>query len=318
MILCVTPNTALDRALVVPGYSAGGVFRPQQVVALAGGKGVNVARVIRLLGGQARALGFIAGHVGALAAAAASAEGLDCDWTALSSGETRICTILVDPALGQTSVVNEAGAETSADDWARLRDTLLASPPEASTVCFCGSLPPGASLAAFPALLEDLRAAGRDVWVDSSGAPLRAATEIAGVHIKINDEEAAALLNMPIHTLQDAAQAAQALAARLGASAVITLGARGALLSDGVTTFHAVPPSIEVKSAVGSGDSFFAALLLALEQGQTPAEALRSGVAAGAANALSVGGGQFALGDYERLFEGTRVAAISGEKRSDE
>lgn len=306
MILCVTPNVALDRTLVVPGYGSGGVFRPQQVIAVAGGKGVNVARVIRLLGGASSCFGFIAGHTGSLVASVATAEGLACHWTRLASGETRVCTILVDPALEQTSVINEYGVATTGGDWAQLRHDLFAHLGSAAAVCFCGSLPPD-SLEAFTALLTDLQASGKPIWVDTSGAALRAAAQVQGIHIKVNDEEAGELLGFPVSQQADAVSAAYKLAGRLGASAVITLGKRGAVLSDGQSTWHAQPPNIEAKSGVGSGDSFLAGLLVSLESGSSPAQALRCAVAAGAANALSVGGGQFALEDYQRLFAGTTL-----------
>ncbi len=64
MIVCVTPNPALDHTLLVPGFSTDGVFRPQQVIADAGGKGINVARAIQVLGSEARCSGFLGGHTG--------------------------------------------------------------------------------------------------------------------------------------------------------------------------------------------------------------------------------------------------------------
>ena len=313
MILCVTPNTALDKTLVVPGYGSGGVFRPQQMVAAAGGKGMNVARVVRLLGGVPRCLGFIAGHTGALVASIAAGEGLDCVWTTLEAGETRTCTILVDPALERTSVVNESGVRTTAADWMRLRDDLTACAAEARTVCFCGSLPPGSPLDAFTELLAHLASIGLAVWVDTSGAALGAAARVPGVHLKINDEEATELLNMPMGTSSEAAGAVRLLAKQQSAAAIITLGKHGAVWSDGARVWHATPPSIEAQSAVGSGDSFLAGLLVGLEAGEMPNEALRRGVAAGAANALSIGGGQFALDDFARILADTTLTEHSSK-----
>lgn len=308
MILCVTPNTALDRTLVVPGYGAGGVFRPQQTIATVGGKGVNVARVVNLLGGAAHCMGFIAGHTGALAAAIAVEEGLDSTWTALDAGETRICTILVDSDSGQTTVVNESGAQTRAADWSRLRDDVLAAAAQTEIICFCGSLPPASPLDSFTALLGELVAAGKSVWVDTSGAPLAAAVQVSGVHIKVNDEEAGVLLGRSLNTLSDVTTAAIALAKGAPASVIITMGKDGAALSDGQTVWHALPPEIDAKSGVGSGDSMLAGLLVGLESGETPAQALRRGVAAGAANALTVGAGRFALSDFTDILSHTTLA----------
>lgn len=310
MILAITPNVALDRTLVVPGYSAGGVFRPQQVVAAAGGKGLNVARAVRNLGGAAMCGGFIAGHTGALVASLAAHEGLDARWTHLGAGETRTCTILVDPALEQTSVVNESGAQTTADDWARLQADILSAGRDADSVGFCGSLPPGSPLDAFAALLAAVRAMGKPVWVDTSGAALQTAAAVPGIRLKINDDEAATLLDSPITDAASAARAALTLSQRRDALMVITLGARGAVISDGVSVWHAQPPTIEAKSAVGSGDSFLAGLLVRLAQGASYPDALSWATAAGAANALSIGGAQFTTDDFERMRAGTAVARL--------
>lgn len=308
MILCVTPNVALDKTLVVPGYGAGGVFRPQQIVAAAGGKGVNVARVVKLLGREARCYGFIAGHTGAMVADRAAAEGLDAQWTVVESGETRTCTILVDPALEQTTVVNESGMETTTADWRHLADTLKAAAADVQTICFCGSLPPGTTLDSWIYLLADLRDMGKTVWVDSSGLGLAVASDMPGVGLKINDEEASSLMKKPVTTVSEVAAAAMLRSQWRGAPVVITMGSRGAVYSDGKTLWHAIPPTIEAKSAVGSGDSFLAGLLVGLETGETPDQALRRAVAAGAANALSIGGGQFALDDFTAILSNTTVA----------
>src|SRR5678815_4464903 len=94
MILCITPNPAIDRTLLVPNLTLGNVQRAQQTIVAAGGKGLNVARAIRTLGGEAVAMGFAGGHAGRLLGDLAQAEGLDSSWTWTNS-ETRTCTILI-------------------------------------------------------------------------------------------------------------------------------------------------------------------------------------------------------------------------------
>lgn len=300
LIACVTPNVALDRTEIVPGYQHGGVFRPKQSIVVAGGKGLNVARAVRVLDGWACSFGFIAGHTGRMVQDLGIEEGLDCRFTPLETGETRTCTILVDPESELSSVINESGPRTTAQDWDRLRAHILDT-PEAQLICFCGSLPPETPIETYANLLRELVAAGRQVWVDASGAALRAASQIPGVNLKCNHEEAGELLGQSLETPEAAAQAARTLAQTLHATVVITMGKIGAILAAGDESWLARPPEITVKSAVGSGDSFFAGLLVALSQGRPLAEALQSGTAAGAANAQSVGAGQFSPGDYESI-----------------
>lgn len=312
MIVAVTPNAALDRTLVVPGYGRGGVFRPQEQITAAGGKGVNVARAAVILGGDAVCAGFVAGHSGRLLADLLHAEGLPARWTALDDGrrETRNCLILVDPDSGQVTVINEHGPTVAAVDWQRLTADIGALAASASAVALCGSLPPGSPLDAFAALIAATRDSGTAVWVDTSGGALRTAL-IPGAHVKINHEEAAALLGVDVpQTPQAVADVAGGIQRVTGAPVVITRGADGALYFDGVSALLATPPRIKAASAVGSGDSFLAGLLVALERGDAAADALRLAVGAGAANAMSVGGARFTVADALRLAAETRITSL--------
>lgn len=308
IIDCVTPNAAVDRSLVVSGFHHGGVFRPQRSLIAAGGKGLNVARAAETLGGKTRCYGFIAGYSGNLLLDLAQAEGLECHFTRLSAGETRNCMILVDPNIGLTSVINDVGAPTSAEDWARLRTDLI-NRPDPGLICICGSLPPGSPVEAYGAMLRELVAAGQSVWVDTSGAALKAAVEIPGVHLKINDEEAAELTGTAINSAEDAERTAQAMAAASGAAVVITLGKDGAVMASGDQCWRAIAPPITVASPVGSGDSFLGALLVALADHRPVDQALRAAAAAGTANARSVGAGHFTRADFLEIERETRIVS---------
>ncbi|MBZ0291678.1 MAG: hypothetical protein K8L99_03840, partial [Anaerolineae bacterium] len=230
MILCITPNAAVDRTLVVPGYTAGGVFRPQRALAAAGGKGINVARAVQVLGGEPLCGGFLAGHVGRFIADKLRQEGLQSRWTMLDSGESRTCVIIVDPNTGDNLVVNEAGMQVTGADWQRLAADVLAAAEAVSTICISGSVPPGSPLEALVSLLSKLRQTGKSIWVDMSGAALAAAVTVPGIHLKINDEEAAALLDTPVTTPAEAAQAGAMLQTRIGNLVVLTMGAAGAVM----------------------------------------------------------------------------------------
>lgn len=307
MILTITANVTIDRALVVPGYDRGGVFRAREVRVSIGGKGVNVARVARTLGGAARCCGFLAGHSGRFAAEVIAQEGIPARWTWLDSGETRTCVILADPDLERVTIVNEPGPTVSESDWAVFQADILAAAADCKTVCISGSLPPGAPLAGFADLLRALRALDKTVWVDISGKPLSIAAHTPGVCIKVNTDEAAVLLEQSIPNAAAATAAAHELHRRLATPVALTLGADGALLVASGGAWWAHPPRIAAVSPVGSGDSFLAGLVVALDRSDTPAAALRSAAAAGAANALTLGAGHFTDADFMRMFEQTRV-----------
>lgn len=291
MILCVTPNPAVDRTLIVDRLALGEIHRVGESIVAAGGKGLNVARVLRTLGVEVRCAGFLGGHSGRLVADLAAAEGFSGDWTWIA-GETRTCVIVVEPSHRDATVINEPGPPVAQADWGRLADQVLRAAAGAAMVCLSGSLPPGSAPADYAALLGRLRDFGRPVWVDTSGPALAAALGVGGVGVKVNGHEAGAVLGAPVGGVADALAAARELHARTGAPVVLTLGGQGALLASADGCWHAQPPPIEVVSTVGSGDATLAGLAHALVGGAAAPNALAQAAAAGSANACSAGGGR--------------------------
>ena len=310
MILCVTPNPALDRTLVVPQFQVGAVLRPSDVIVVAGGKGLNVARAVRVLGGDARCAGLIGGHSGHLFAGLARREGLEGIWTWVA-GETRICTIIVDPDSADTTGIYEPSFVVQLDGWERFHADVIHATNGADAVCLCGSLPRGVSPDAFAALVMAIRATGALVWVDTSGAALAAALRTSTSGIKINGDEAAELLGHPVADIAMAHAAAAAIRGHGVDTAVVTLGRLGAVLLDRQGCWWAKPPEIQAVNTVGSGDACLAGLLQAYTSNISPPEALRQAVAAGAANAQSVDAGTFSRKTWKTLLEATTVKSLS-------
>ncbi len=316
MILCVTANPAVDRTLVVPGFRPGEVFRSIQTLIAPGGKGLNLARAARILGGEVRCVGFLGGHNGRLFEQLAKQEGLDGVWTWID-GETRVCVVTIDPDGGTVTELYQRGPQVASADWTRLQANIEQQVPYADCVCICGSLPPGSPLDLFGRIVKALREAGKPVWIDSSGAALRTALDARPTGIKVNSVEAGAVLGRDINTPAAAMQAATDLR-RMGiGSVVLTLGEQGAAVASKEGNWWAQPPAITALSAVGSGDAFFAGLLTALTANCPLPEALRRGVAAGTANSLSVGGGQFTPKDYQDVLAATALLNRHSDWHSD-
>jgi 1-phosphofructokinase family hexose kinase len=267
----------------------------QRLVA-AGGKGVNVARTIRRLGGEALCAGFLGGPSGRLFQHLAREEGLPGRWTRID-GDTRTCVIVADAKTGESTVINEAGPSVTEADWRRLIQTAARLARQAQCVCISGSLPLNALAEHFAALLSALKATGRPVWVDTSGAALRMAMSAGVTGLKVNQVEAGALVGVAIENPQDAANAARLIRQRGADQVLITLGSEGAVLVDEGGRWWARPTTGKVLSAVGSGDAFLGAWALALTAGQTSLEALRQA-------AQAFGGGDVTLEDFHaRLAE---------------
>ena len=312
-ILCVTPNPALDRTLEVPGFRAGETIRAEAARVAAGGKGVNVARALSVLGARSLCMGPLGGPSGRMLAELASAEGLAASWT-WCNVETRSCLILVDSVAGQATVVNEAGPRVPADDWKRTCQDVLARADVAGTICLSGSLPPGVPSEGLAELCRSLVASGHAPWVDTSGPPLSAVLSVRGVRLKINREEAQEVLGLRLDSVSACVAASRRLLERGPLTIVITLGAEGAVLADAAGCWHAAAPPVETDSAVASGDSFLAGLVAASTFGRDLREALRWGVAAGTANALARGGARFSREQFDLCLarvQSSEVAPVS-------
>ena len=310
-VLCVTPNPALDRTLEVPGFRAGNTMRAEAARVAPGGKGLNVARALSVLGVRPTCMGPLGGTSGKLLADLAAAEGFDSDWT-WCDGETRTCLILVDSAARQASVINEAGPRLSAEDWMRTSQDILARAAGARTVCLSGSLPPGVPPQKLADLCRALVDAGQAPWVDTSGAALAAVLTISGIHLKVNREEAQEVMDRSLASVADCASASGRLVSGGPLSVVMTLGAEGAVLADADGCSHAAAPRVETDSAVASGDSFLAGLVAARDAGRDRSEALRWGVAAGTANALARGGARFSRAQFDSALAQVRSSEVRG------
>lgn len=308
VILCITPNPAIDRTIILPDLVPGNIHRAQEIIVAAGGKGLNVARTIRKLGGEPLCMGFAGGHAGHLLADLTQNEGLPSAWT-WTSAETRMSTILVSQG-GDATVINEPGMPVSESDWERLQADVHVHIASSSLVCLSGSLPPLSSGQAFKQLLDLLVVDSRQVWADTSGTGLNnVLIHHPGIHIKVNADEIGDVLGFEVKDVPSARRALLYLGEHRRAASVITLGAMGALLAAREERWHAQGPSVHVVSTVGSGDAFLGGLARALEGGSDWPGALGDAVAAGTANALSAGGGQFTIQEFQAIRKQVQIRA---------
>ena len=309
-IICVTPNVALDRTLVVPDFAVGHISRIKRGVVVPGGKGLNMMRAVKILGGQPLSMGLLGGHTGRMVAAMAREAGYEAEWTWFD-GETRTCTIIAD-ADGVSTVINESG-QVGRSDWRALADDVcrVAESQAVSAICFCGSVPEGVPADAPTDAIQRLKDLGKRVWIDTSGRALFNAIAAKPFAIKVNAEELAAAMNFDAQRRTEVVAAAKDLLNDGIQILVISLGAEGALLFAKDVLLKATPPQIQPVDPIASGDCLHAGIVTALARGDSHAEAIRSGVAAGAVNALYAGGAQFAYSHYLQILSETRVENLS-------
>ncbi len=279
MIVTVTPNPALDITYELPELRPGHAHRVRSVHSRAGGKGVNVARVLAALGHEVLVLGLAGGATGDAVRADLDAAGIAHDLVPCA-GETRRTVTLVDG--GSATLLNEPGPVISLDDWS----ALVARVPDADVLVISGSLPPGLDEDAVARLAAAYDA---PVIVDTSGEPLRRAAPYAWA-VKPNAEELAALTGT-----DDPVAGARAL--RAGGTVVVSLGAEGLLAVTGDGVHRTAPPEVVSGNPTGAGDAVVAALAAGVG---TPWPALlNDAVALSAAAVLSPVAGSYDPAAYE-------------------
>lgn len=286
VIVTVTPNPAWDVTYPVDELRVGESIRVRAPLGRAGGKGINVARVICALGGQALAVAPVGGSRGQLFADSLAADEVPARLVPVP-GEVRQSVAVV-PELAATpsgvsqraepTVFNEAGEQLGQDSWAALtlalREVVADSRPQ--TVVISGSMPPGTSEEQLRSLVEAGRAEGARVLVDTSGEALIWAARAGSDLVKPNRTEAMDA------TGEDGVEGAAAALRRLGAGAVvITDGGNGMTAFDGDAVWRARPAEAVSGNPTGAGDAALAALALSWDQ-PWPAR-LRHAIAASAA-----------------------------------
>lgn len=286
MILIVNLNLAVDHFVEVDELRAGEVQRSLGERRQAGGKGVNVARVLKTLGEPSLLLGFTGGGAGKLIEAGLRAEKINLLSTRVRE-ESRTCLIINERSRREQTVINAPGASIGDEEFRRFETNFERSLQRADFVVVTGSLPPNLPADTYARLIEAARACGKRVLLDCAGAPLRLALEARPFLVKINGAEASELLHAHAVTdFDEAARATHELRERGAESAMITLGAQGAVLDSGDALYRFAAPRVRAANSVGSGDATLAGLVAGLRRGWTMQESGALAVAAGAANAL--------------------------------
>ena len=288
MILCLGTTPTMQRTMLFDHVEIDGVNRATEVREYASGKSVNVAKVLRTLGHNATATGFVGGARGALLQ-----EHLDRAASRTTSwrcpAATRLCTTVIDRTSGAvTELVQEpepVEAERVEGRWSR---SWKSCSRRRRRGCSRARSPPGAPADFYTHWLAKFRRKNPQVIIDARGGPLREALGQPGVVAKCNREEFEDTVGDKLAD-EGSLRKAMEKAAPQGGGLVVTLGRDGAIAYEMGRFWRVRVPPIRAVSAVGSGDAFAAGLASGRHKKLTidPGEALRLAAACGAANAMT-------------------------------
>jgi len=312
MILTVTLNPAVDHTLFVDRMLVGDTNRVVRVETDAGGKGINLSRIAHECGAATLATGILGGPNGAHIRHVLESEGVPFDFCATRQN-TRANTNVEVLEGGPPTTFNDKGPAMAPDRLKRFLhhfESLMAS---ATWVCVGGSAPPETPPEIYRTLLNMAHDAGLKTLLDAEGDLQRWGLESRPHIIKPNAKEASRLLDRPIETDAQAIEGARLLLDHVSPEgcAILSRGKEGAVLASHQGIWMGRSPQVVSKSTIGSGDSLLGAFLAKREAGLDLPEALRWGLAGGAATAMTDGSRIGRLEEIERLLSLAQVEQIA-------
>jgi len=311
MILCLNLNAAIDKTIVVASFAIDKIHRPESVVVLAGGKGCNVARALKTLGDAPVVSGWVGGFAGQFIEKELHREDIQTAFIH-TDFESRTCTSILDREKQTMTEIYELGETVPFEKINELREYIATNIGKYQAITLSGSMPPGVPPDFYADLIKIAREAEVLTFFDSSGDALRKGVEAGPFLIKPNDTEVKSLLGVGSNDTLDYVQAAGEVSTRYGTKVLLSLGAGGAIAANGREIFVVKNPSVDAKSAVGSGDCMLAGLTYGFIHKLSFEETIICGVAAGTANTLTVGAGRFNIEDFERLCAQVQISVKTG------
>ncbi|MCU7549162.1 1-phosphofructokinase family hexose kinase [Chitinophagaceae bacterium LB-8] len=306
-ILTVTFNPAIDKSTTIESLAPEKKLRCSAPNFEPGGGGINVARAIKKLGGDAKAIFPAGGHTGIFLTELLVKEGVPVQSIKVQSF-TRENLIVLDTSNNQQYRFGMPGSVILEEEWKQCLD-LIEKEEDAEFVVASGSLPPGVPTDIYAQIAATCKKKGAKLIVDTSGEALLQAANEGVFLLKPNLAELSSLVGkkeINAELVDDVAR--EIINKGLCEIIIASLGPLGAVLITKDKEIHATPPVVKKRSTVGAGDSMVAGIVLSLSKGWDVGQALRYGVACGTAATMNHGTELCRLKDADRLYKLIRVA----------
>jgi 1-phosphofructokinase family hexose kinase len=312
MIITVTLNAAIDKSLSVPNFRLGRRHRTVEQRTMAGGKGVNIARMLKTLGQPVIATGMAGGATGTHIVEQLTEESILNDFVRIRE-ESRTNTSVLDPTTGEQTEINERGPSVSRREVELFHDKLLYLARGAAIVVFAGSLPRGVDSDVYASLIRELKRAEVTTVIDTDGEPLRHAVRAEPDVVSPNVLEAEELVGHEFAGETERSLAVSEIAELGAREAIMTLpdGCFAQVLVSGQPRLKRV--RVEPREPIakrGSGDAFLAGYLAARYEGRPPDQCLRFGVACGAESTGRMEAGLIDTREAKRLMGDVELEAV--------
>lgn len=308
MITTVTLNVAIDKAYVIEELKKGEVMRVLKCTNTAGGKGLNVAKVIKLCGEEVLATGIVGGHTGTYVEDMLNKQHVANDFLHTST-VTRSCINILESD-GTSTEFLEPGDPITQDEVEDFISKFKEIVDRSDVVTISGSAPKGVGEDIYAKLVRIVKEKDRKVILDTSGEFLKEGIKACPTMIKPNKDEIEALLGISVNNRADIIEGAKKLQNMGIEVVVVSLGEDGALVVTKDAVYHGKVPKITTVNTVGSGDSMVAAFAVGFARGYNTEESLKYAVAVSAANTLTMETGSFKNEDMKLLYEEATITRL--------
>lgn len=308
MILTVTLNPAVDKTCQVTRLVKGQVNRMTECKNLAGGKGINVTRVLRQYKEEVNATGFLGGYNGMFISDELERIGAKSAFTKIAR-ETRTNINIISED-GYVTEVLEPGPEISEQERINFLDQFYALVNESEIIVISGSMAPGIEEEYYAKMIEICHQAGKKVLVDTSGEPLKKAIEAKPYLIKPNKRELEYVAGKKLDSEEELLEAARELKDKGIELVVVTMGSKGLICVTKEQAYRVVPPKVKTLNTVGSGDCAIAALTMGIKNRDPFEEVLKKAVALSAANVTTLESGQIPMEKVREIYKEVEIFKI--------
>lgn len=307
MVLTVTMNPSVDISYRLEAFKIDDINRVTQISKTAGGKGLNVARVLADLGDIPSATGFLGGSLGDFIRTELKTTGITDQFFQIDY-ESRNCIAVIHDGGKQTEIL-ESGPVIDPKDSLEFIEHYTSILKDIDIVTLSGSLPGGLANDYYVQLIHEANQLGKKVILDSSGDSLSAVlkSDDKPFAIKPNKDELEQLFQKPIDDDDSIIDALRNEWFRGIECILVSKGSEGALVKWGDSFYSVRIPRVEVMNPVGSGDATVAGLANALEQGLTPEECMKTAMTAGVLNAMNEQTGKINQKDFPKIHEKIKI-----------
>lgn len=307
MILSVCPNPSRDCTLELDSLNVGRLNRIRNKVETYSGKALNVAIGVSRLGADSFASGFMFEDGGSLFEGRLERENVKYDFV-MNKGSVRVNYKIIDNKSMLTEI-NDKGDEVSLDKQKELLSLIGKLSENASIAVISGSLPKGVDPSFYYEAVSSVKS-GVKVVVDAEKDNLKAALKHELYLIKPNLNELEEIAGESLNSKSEILSAAGILLDKGVKNIIVSLGAEGAIFTDGSNSYFCKSASVAVNSTVGAGDSMVASACVQIEKGADSKEILRCAVAAGTASIITPGTNLFYKDKYEEIYKRLKVEKL--------